>query len=35
MSYITTYTGKHFEPACPEREKIDIRDIAHALGTDT
>ena len=31
MSYITTYTGKHFEPACPEREKIDIRDIAHAL----
>lgn len=31
MSYITTYTGKHFDPACPERDKIDIRDIAHAL----
>lgn len=31
MSYITTYTGRHFDPTCPEREKIDIRDIAHAL----
>ncbi len=31
MSYITTYTGKHFDPTCPEGEKIDIRDIAHAL----
>ena len=31
MSYITTYTGKHFDPAEPERDKIDIRDIAHAL----
>ncbi len=31
MGYITTYTGKHFDPACPESEKIDIRDIAHAL----
>lgn len=31
MSYITTYTGKHFDPAKPERDKIDIRDIAHAL----
>ena len=31
MSYITTYTGKHFDPTCPEREKIDVRDIAHAL----
>lgn len=31
MSYITTYTGKHFDPAQPERDKIDIRDIAHAL----
>ena len=31
MSYITTYTGKHFDPAQPDREKIDIRDIAHAL----
>lgn len=31
MNYITTYTGKHFDPTCPEREKLDIRDIAHAL----
>lgn len=31
MSSITTYTGKHFDPACPDRDKIDIRDIAHAL----
>lgn len=31
MSYITTYTGKHFDPAQPNIEKIDIRDIAHAL----
>ena len=31
MSYITTYTGKHFDPTCPDREKIDVRDIAHAL----
>lgn len=31
MSYITTYTGKHFNPAQPNQEKIDIRDIAHAL----
>jgi len=31
MSYITTYTGRHFDPACPESAKIDIRDIAHAL----
>ena len=31
MSYITTYTGRHFDPAEPERDKIDIRDIAHAL----
>lgn len=31
MSYITTYTGKHFDPAKPEPEKIDIQDIAHAL----
>lgn len=31
MSYITTYTGKHFDPTCPDRDKIDIRDIAHAL----
>lgn len=31
MSYITTYTGKHFDPVYPQAEKIDIRDIAHAL----
>lgn len=31
MSYITTYTGKHFDPALPQQDKIDIRDIAHAL----
>lgn len=31
MSYITTYTGKHFDPTIPDIEKVDIRDIAHAL----
>ena len=31
MSYITTYTGKHFDPVNPEIEFIDIKDIAHAL----
>lgn len=31
MSYITTYTGKHFDPAQPQQDRIDIRDIAHAL----
>lgn len=31
MSYITTYTGKHFDPTQPDIKKIDIRDIAHAL----
>lgn len=29
--YITTYTGKHFEPVNPDPAAIDIRDIAHAL----
>ena len=29
--YITTYTGKHFEPLNPNPEKICIEDIAHAL----
>lgn len=29
--YITTYTGKHFEPLDPDPELIDIQDIAHAL----
>ncbi len=31
MPYITTYTGKHFDPTKPDIELIDIRDIAHAL----
>ncbi|MCD8096546.1 MAG: phosphohydrolase [Lachnospiraceae bacterium] len=31
MSYITTYTGKHFDPIEINAELIDIRDIAHAL----
>lgn len=30
-NYITTYTGKHFEPADPDPEMIRIEDIAHAL----
>ncbi len=29
--YITTYTGKHFEPMRPDPERILIEDIAHAL----
>lgn len=29
--FITTYTGKHFHPVYPDIEKIDIKDIAHAL----
>ena len=29
--YITTYTGKHFEPISPRVEQICIEDIAHAL----
>ena len=29
--YITTYTGKHFEPSNPDPEMIRIEDIAHAL----
>lgn len=31
MGCITTYTGRHFDPVCPESGEIDIRDIAHAL----
>lgn len=31
MSYITTVTGKHFFPLNPNRQDIDIEDIAHAL----
>lgn len=30
-NYITTYTGKRFEPANPDPESIRIEDIAHAL----
>ena len=29
--HITTYTGKHIDPVNPEKDKIDVRDIAHAL----
>lgn len=31
MSYITTHTGKHFDPTKPDMSLVDIRDIAHAL----
>lgn len=31
MSWITTFSGKHIDPANPEPEKIDIIDIAHSL----
>lgn len=31
MSYITTYTGKHFDPTNPDITRVDILDIAHAL----
>lgn len=31
MSYITTFTGKHFDPTNPDIALIDLRDIAHAL----
>ena len=31
MSYITTVTGKHFDPMDPAEQEIDILDIAHAL----
>lgn len=31
MSYITTFTGKHFNPIKPSLEDIDVRDIAHSL----
>lgn len=29
--YITTYTGRHFEPMSPNPDLIKIEDIAHAL----
>lgn len=31
MSYITTYTRKHFDPVNPDPKLICIEDIAHAL----
>lgn len=31
MPYITTYTGKHFDPTAPDKSLMDIRDIAHSL----
>ena len=31
MSYITTYTRKHFDPIHPDPERICVQDIAHAL----
>ncbi len=31
MPYITTYTGKHFDPTQPDINLMDIRDIAHSL----
>ncbi len=31
MSYITTFTGKHFDPTAPDINLVDIRDVAHAL----
>lgn len=31
MSWITTFTGKHFDPMLPEPEKLDVTDIAHSL----
>ena len=31
MSYITTYTGKHFVPIQPEPGLFDLTDISHAL----
>lgn len=29
--HITTYTGEHFIPTAPDKDKIKIEDIAHAL----
>lgn len=31
MTYITTYTGKHFDPVNPDASLLCIEDIAHAL----
>ncbi|MBP5212472.1 MAG: phosphohydrolase [Pyramidobacter sp.] len=35
MPYMTTFTGKHFDPASPDPALIDARDIAHALSLIT
>lgn len=34
-NFITTYTGRHFEPANPDPDAIVIEDIAHALSLIT
>ena len=34
-NYITTYTGRHFEPTNPDSAAICIEDIAHALSLIT
>ena len=34
-NFITTYTGRHFEPANPDPDAICIEDIAHALSLIT
>lgn len=31
MTWIQTYTGKHFYPLAPTPDMVDIEDIAHAL----
>ena len=31
LSYITTYTGLHFDPVEPDENLIKVKDIAHAL----
>ena len=33
MSYITTYTGNHFDPINPDPELINIVDISHVRRT--
>ena len=35
MSYMTTYTGLHFDPASPDPALIRVEDIAHALSLIT
>jgi hypothetical protein len=31
LSFIHTYTGKHFYPLTPDAALIDLRDVAHSL----